>query len=175
MKRQGNFWFSGPIFYRKQSLGAPFLCQHRYCRVSREQTRFRRKLGHEETRTGSHFCGTRFVLRPKPMIMIISRTTFFSQETCLKGRMRVYWDFQFRNDPIACLHYIFLEVESLKLYYPQELSVEAVPRHKNRPKDNFSCLNKKPVRYGIRYPVWFLRRDESKPVYCALVSVVEGK
>ena len=53
------------------------------------------------------------------MIMIISRTTFFSQETCLKGRMRVYWDFQFRNDPIACLHYIFLEVESLKVYYSQ--------------------------------------------------------
>lgn len=90
--------------------------------------------------------------------------------------MRVYGDFQFRNNPIACLHNIFLEVESVKVYHFQERerSVEAVPWHKNRAKGNFSCLNKNPVQYVIRYSVWFLRRSENNPVYCALVSVVEG-
>lgn len=71
--------------------------------------------------------------------------------------MPVYRDFQFPNDLIACLHNIFLEVESVKVYHfqEQERSVEAVPRHKNRVKDNLSCLNKKPVQYGNWYPVWF--------------------
>ena len=67
--------------------------------------------------------------------------------------MRVYPDFQFRNNPIACLHNIFLEVESVKVYHFQERkrSVEAVPWHKNRAKGNFSCLNKNPVQLFIRY------------------------
>ena len=77
----------------------------------------------------------------------------FSLETCL---MRVYRDFQFRNNPIACLHNIFLEVESVKVYHfhERERSVEAVPWHKNRAKGNFSCLNKNPVQLFIRYGFW---------------------
>ena len=117
---------------------------------------------HEQIRpVGSHFL--RYSVRSgakAAMIMSISRAT----DVCrLKHVFRgVYRDFQIRNDPIACLHYIFLEVESVKVYHFQDRgrSVEEVPWHQKRAKGNLSCLNKTPV-YGIRYPVWFLRRDEN--------------
>ena len=69
------------------------------------------------------------------------------------------------------------EKQFLNVIKERQHSAEAVPRHKNGAKGNFSCLNQKPVQYGIRYPVsgiryplWFLRRNDN-PVYCALVSV----
>ena len=99
----------------------------------------------------------------------------FSLETCLKARISGF-SISEQSDCLFTLHLSWSRIGESG-FQERQHSAEAVPRHKNGAKGNSSCLNLKPVQYGIRYPVsgirypvWFLRRNDN-PVYCALVSV----
>ena len=133
---------------------------------------------HEETRAGgSHFCSMGFVLRPKTMIMSINRTTdFFLYKYVLRRVCPYIGIFNFRTIWLPVYITSFLKWNRWKC---TTFKSKSVPSKR--------CLGTKIVSKiifhvwtkslssmvtGIRYG--FLGRDESKPAYCALVSVVEG-